>query len=211
MLRNHPTFSPSRVEITYTPIFLGGLMKQCNNTTPISIANKGVYIDKERRRWTRQFNIPMRTEFPPGFPMSTPTLNVQRFLTALNLTSPKHLVTALDVLYGTFWAPPDTDATGTKVWETQVFAGLLKKVIPSEIVDDCLNKMSTKQVKTELSSRTQQAYEDGAFGLPWFQCETVDGQKEGFWGFDHMGQVVRFLGLNETIQDGTTGELKPLL
>lgn len=55
--------------------------------------------------------------------------------------------------------------------------------------------------------------EDGAFGLPWFVGESylaslypqarltvvtatnTQGQTEGFWGFDHLGQVIEHLGL----------------
>merc|ERR1712070_1322164 len=43
--------------------------------------------------------------------------------------------------------------------------------------------------------------EEGAFGLPWFVATDAQGRKEGFWGFDHLGQVVDHLGL-ERVGDG---------
>ena len=42
-LRHHPAFHS--VQINYIPIFLGGLMKACNNTPPIQIKNKGTWIN----------------------------------------------------------------------------------------------------------------------------------------------------------------------
>lgn len=52
--------------------------------------------------------------------------------------------------------------------------------------------------------------EIGAFGLPWFQCRNAEGTEEGFWGFDHLGQVVGFLGLDGEI-DGGRGRVRALL
>lgn len=40
----------------------------------------------------------------------------------------------------------------------------------------------------------------GAFGLPWFECTNSKGETEGFWGVDHMGLVVEFLGLDRSDQ-----------
>jgi len=40
----------------------------------------------------------------------------------------------------------------------------------------------------------------GAFGIPWYECENEKGEKECFWGFDHLGQVVRFLDLDGSVE-----------
>ena len=42
----------------------------------------------------------------------------------------------------------------------------------------------------KLVENTEGAFESGAFGVPWFECEDIGGAREGFWGFDHLGQVV---------------------
>ena len=46
-----------------------------------------------------------------------------------------------------------------------------------------------------LSANTDQAVTDGAFGLPWFVATNAKGETEGYWGFDHIGQVADHLGL----------------
>lgn len=56
--------------------------------------------------------------------------------------------------------------------------------------------------KTALKENTDQAFADGAFGLPWMVCTNSRGQTEGFWGVDHMGQVLQFMGLERPREGG---------
>jgi hypothetical protein len=51
--------------------------------------------------------------------------------------------------------------------------------------------------KKALLENTDKAFAEGAFGLPWMVCTNSKGQKEGFWGVDHLGQVIHFLGLEK--------------
>lgn len=57
-------------------------------------------------------------------------------------------------------------------------------------------------MKELLNKNTNAALEDGAFGLPWFMCTNEKGEKEGFWGVDHLGQVALFLGLDRSADGG---------
>jgi hypothetical protein len=43
---------------------------------------------------------------------------------------------------------------------------------------------------------------DGAFGLPWFVCTNEKGEREEFWGVDHLGQLALFLELDRTADTG---------
>jgi hypothetical protein len=64
---------------------------------------------------------------------------------------------------------------------------------------------STTQGKALLAANTDQAFADGAFGLPWMVCTNAAGATEGFFGVDHLGQVAEFLGLRKgTGSTGTT-------
>jgi len=47
-----------------------------------------------------------------------------------------------------------------------------------------------------LAANTDQAMADGAFGLPWFVATNANGVTKGYWGFDHIGQLVDHLGLD---------------
>ena len=64
-------------------------MKACGNTPPINIkslpstrssvlsspadriVDKGAYMNHERLRWARLFDVPMKETTPPGFPANT--------------------------------------------------------------------------------------------------------------------------------------------
>ncbi|KIW25862.1 uncharacterized protein PV07_08998 [Cladophialophora immunda] len=200
-LRHSPIFE--NVQITYIPILLGGLMKLCNNKTPIEIRNKDRWIDAERLRWARQFHIPMSARFPAGFPK--PTIQLQRFLTSVWMEDQGQrqptLTRALDTLYAALW----TDPTEGDIPDPACFARVLAPVLGRDVVDRHLARLGAAAVKNQLIANTDRAMGDGAFGLPWFQCENAKGQVEGFWGFDHLGQVVRFMEL-----DGR-GEVRALL
>jgi 2-hydroxychromene-2-carboxylate isomerase len=178
-------------------------MKACDNRPPLEIRNKGKWINVERLRWARQFDIPMSQDFPAGFPK--PTLHVQRFLTALNLSRPELLPKALDTLFEALWTEPNESSLP----DPKVFAQVLAKGLPEEVVKDGIEKMASSEVKKELTRCTDLALDQGAFGIPWFQCTDTEGKTEGFWGFDHLGQVVRFLGLDGTLDE--RGALRAVL
>jgi hypothetical protein len=61
---------------------------------------------------------------------------------------------------------------------------------------------STTQGKALLAANTDQAFADGAFGLPWMVCTNAAGATEGFFGVDHLGQVAEFLGLRKGTGSG---------
>lgn len=65
-----------------------------------------------------------------------------------------------------------------------------------------MGKIGDPEVKKMLGTNSDQAMADGAFGLPWFVAENAQGEKESYWGVDHMGQVVDFLGLNRGSEPG---------
>lgn len=84
-------------DVTYVPVFLGGIMRATGNTPPIEIKNKGEWISRERFRWARRFDIPIADEIPPGFPNNT--IQVQRALTAVSLLRPEKLEGTIAALY----------------------------------------------------------------------------------------------------------------
>lgn len=55
------------------------------------------------------------------------------------------------------------------------------------------------EAKAILDGNTQQVFTSGAFGLPWFDCVNAQGEKEGFWGIDHLGRLVDFLQLDDSL------------
>lgn len=62
-------------------------------------------------------------------------------------------------------------------------------------------KVGEAEVKKLLLTNSEKAVEEGAFGLPWFVATNAEGVTEGFWGVDHLGQVVKFLGLDRGVDE----------
>lgn len=174
----------------------------------ISTTDKDKWINVERLRWSRFFAVPMAQSMPDGFPPLT--LTIMRTLCALTASNPNQekLCQSLDALFKAFWL--DRQPTH----QPEVMQQVLKQVLGEEETVKgtppvryrlwkafSLNDLHTaieranNEGKTLLLQNTDKAYDDGAFGLPWFTCTNSEGKTEGFWGVDHLGQVTNFLGL----------------
>ncbi|KAE8147701.1 thioredoxin-like protein [Aspergillus avenaceus] len=193
VLRKSPVFA--KCNITYVPIFLGGLMHACGNTPPVNIKNKDQWIMKERLRWARRFSVPMVEQVPEGFPPVT--LATQRALSAISLKSPGKLIPTIEALYDSFWAQGNI-----KIGQLEGFSPVLEKVFGNSGAQEILKAMNQPSAKDLLKANTDRAFKSGAFGIPWFDCTNTKGETEGFWGIDHLGQVAEFLGLDRDSDQG---------
>ncbi|RDW75110.1 2-hydroxychromene-2-carboxylate isomeras-like protein [Coleophoma cylindrospora] len=192
ILRHDPIFSTC--DITYIPVFLGGIMKSAGNTPPIDIKNKDTWIAAERTRWATRFNIPIIATTPADFPPLT--LPVMRSLCALMLVFPgraqEMLVRGLDAFFKAYWVD------GRNTIDPVVLGEVLREVVEGdEAMLARVRECAAAEGKQVLLENTALAFKEGAFGLPWFVCENAKGEKEGLWGVDHLGCVVDFLGLEK--------------
>ncbi|KAL3963710.1 hypothetical protein ACCO45_000714 [Purpureocillium lilacinum] len=181
VLRHHAVFQGC--DVTYVPIFLGGLMKACGNTAPINITNKKAWINRNRQLWADTLQVPIKKELPDNFPPMT--LGIMRQLAALD---EQRLVQALDALFHDFWVEH------RETHKPEVLGSLLGKVLGSDAAATVAAEASGTG-KAALLRNTDEAFAAGAFGLPWMVCTNAAGQTESFWGVDHLGQVATFLGL----------------
>lgn len=62
-----------------------------------------------------------------------------------------------------------------------------------------LFQSETDKAKQDLNANNEFALKEGAFGLPWFIALNSLGEKDVFWGFDHIGMVAEFLGLRNLV------------
>lgn len=123
--------------------------------------DKDKWINSERHRWAQQFNIPISQDTPPGFPVNT--LPIQRTLTSLSLTHPERLESAISLFYENFWVQWN-DPT-----KPERLSSIVKTIVGSEEeAEKVVGSTKSEEVKKKLASNTNAAFEDGAFGLPWF-------------------------------------------
>lgn len=80
------------------------------------------------------------------------------------------------------------------LFSTLLSSSLCSQKTPRAETTPC-TQSSSDEVKALLRRNTDEAIASGAPGVPWIQATDAQGREEYFWGFDHLGQVVRFLGL----------------
>lgn len=165
----------TNIKFAYVPVLLGGLFKMTGNRSPrealAGIKNKPEYEELETRRFLNRHGL---TTFQrnPFFPVNT--LQIMRGVVAA-----KH--------EGVF--EPYIEAVFSAMWEK----GLKmddREVIRTALNDAGLNadklllRSEDPEIKSELLTNTQKAFDQGAFGSPMFY---VDG--EMFFGKDRLRDV----------------------
>jgi 2-hydroxychromene-2-carboxylate isomerase len=127
-------------------------------------ADKDKWINAERQRWANHFNIPISPDVPPGFPVNT--LPIQRALASLELSHPQKVESAVGLFWENFWVQWN-DPT-----KPENIQAILMTVLGSEEeARKVFGRTKTDEVKKALNGNTSKAFEDGAFGLPWFVGE----------------------------------------
>jgi 2-hydroxychromene-2-carboxylate isomerase len=160
--------------------------------------DKDRWIMNERLRWAKYFSVPINADTPEGFPPLT--LNVMRSIVAMghladngqplsSQPAQAAIVKALDAFFEAYWVK------NRNVVDKDVMADILKAA--GADVAKVTELSAGGEAKQTLLRNTDQAFADGAFGLPWFVCENDEGEREGFWGVDHLGVVLDFLGLEK--------------
>ncbi|KAK3197183.1 hypothetical protein GRF29_1536g926088 [Pseudopithomyces chartarum] len=191
-LQNQAVFK--QCEITYVPVFLGGIMNACGNTPPIKIKNKDKYIDLERRRWAAFLNVPISDGAPANFPANT--LSTGRILTAISVSHPQSLPAALALFWQNYWV------AGIDPTTPDAALAIVTAVLGKEEALKIMEASKSGEIKGKLMKTTEWAINEGAFGVPWFIVTNAEGKTEKYWGIDHLGQVCNHLGLE---RPGTPG------
>ncbi|KAJ4344625.1 uncharacterized protein N0V89_012369 [Didymosphaeria variabile] len=146
-LHNFPAFK--QCDITYVPVFLG---------------DKDKWINTERIRWSNYLNVPVSQSSPPGFP--TNTISIQRVLTAISLSHPASLPSALSLFWQNYWVHWNDPST-----PENLLAIVSTIVGGEEEARRVIEASKGKEVKEKLTENTEWAVREEAFGLPWFLGE----------------------------------------
>lgn len=118
-------------------------------------------------RWASYFNVPISKGSPPGFPIQT--LHLQRVITALSITHPETLTSALALFWQNFWvhwAEPTKPENMLAIVQTLLGGD-------ADEAAKVLEASRGAEVKKKLMENTNLAFKEGAFGLPWFMGELL--------------------------------------
>ncbi|OKL56875.1 hypothetical protein UA08_07763 [Talaromyces atroroseus] len=183
------------VSVEIHPIFLGGIMNGSGNTPPWQIAAKSKYGQLELRRAIRYFDVPP-FEPPSFFPILT--ILPLRAITYIKQTQTRETFEAVFGLYWKWFFYQHRDLSKPDVLQT-----CLLEEFSAEQVRAIMHAAGERKWKDELTARTQEALDRGAFGAPFFwvvktpPSSALDGEGEGaaFWGSDRFHHMWDFLGL----------------
>lgn len=172
-------------------------MAAAKNTTPISITNKKDWIEIERLRTAKALRIPMVEKSPQPFPQ--PTTNTQRALCHIYKTkSQTELIKACDALFKAFWENGTTPINDVK----HIGEALKTTTFSDAEVEEILEGIKSEEAKKTLRRNSEEAFQAGAFGLPWYVATNEKGETQSFWGVDSVGKVLEHLGVEVKSEDG---------
>jgi 2-hydroxychromene-2-carboxylate isomerase len=127
---------------------------------------------------------------PEPFPQNT--LPTMRSMCALQLVRPDKLDEYMTALCKKFWIDLEP------VSKPEVFGKVLAEVLGGEEeAKEVLRMTGEAEAKKLLTTNTEAAFKSGSFGAPWFEAVNSKGEKKGFWGINHLGLMIEFLGLEK--------------
>jgi len=192
VLRSSPAFA--QCEIQYVPVFLGGIMQATGNKPPVTIKNKDTYTARERERWQKYFNVPMSATMPSPFPQLT--IVPMRALCYIERQHPEKLIDAFQALYKALWIESKI------ISDVATISAAFEAAFGKSFAEEVIAAIGSEEIKGALKSNTDQAFNDGCFGLPFFVATNTKGEKDSFWGVDHLGVLMDHLGIEVKRKEG---------
>lgn len=162
-------------QIVWRPMLLGGVFKATGNHSPVEIAAKGKWLQRDLQRWAARYGAPFRNN--PHFPVNT--LVLMRGAAGMQMRAtdfPKYLET----IFHAMWEEP------RNLGDPQELAAVLRRA--GFDADAFLALAHDPAVKEQLKNNTEEAVARGVFGAPTFFVGA-----EMFWGQDRLDFVAAAL------------------
>ena len=164
------------IKIKYKPVLLGGLLKSAGIKANADIPIKGKYMIRDCKLCAEQDGVQFK--FNSYFPIIT--LNLMRCVLVAEKNNFKQ--NFVNKVFDAIWED------GLNLNDNLIVEKLLKNldINPKNFLMEAIEP----KIKNELKKRTDEAYNNGIFGVPTFMINN-----KIFWGQDRLGFV-----LNEAIK-----------
>jgi len=173
------------LHINFKPVFIGALSKGAGSNFFEGLtgsANKSAYMFTDIERSAKYFKIPLRTPESPMYLFGVAgSLKQQRFLTAVKIHYPEALEDASRELWYRCWSE-DMDATKE---QSLIIVGSRAGLSEDQIAH-VIDEMGKDETKEALKRCTQEALNEGAFGLPFMAVHHTKTNVETFFGSDRF-------------------------
>ena len=164
------------IKIKYKPVLLGGLLKSAGIKANADIPIKGKYMIRDCKLCAEQDGVQFK--FNSYFPIIT--LNLMRCVLVAEKNNFKQ--NFVNKVFDAIWKD------GLNLNDNLIVDKLLKNldINPKNFLMEAIEP----KIKNELKKRTDEAYNNGIFGVPTFMINN-----KIFWGQDRLGFV-----LNEAVK-----------
>ncbi|OQE32283.1 hypothetical protein PENSTE_c001G06738 [Penicillium steckii] len=175
--RNRQALESHGIEVEFHPIFLGGVNVGSGNKPPWTLPAKANYGKFDSERACKYFGVaPIKT--PDFFPILS--ILPQRCMIYIKNNYPRERYETTFLSLWEWMYHKNIDISKPE----QLGQLLQSHGYSQDEIKAIISAASTAEYKQALTSNTQAALDQGAYGAPWFWVRNKEGKEEPFFGSD---------------------------
>ncbi|RPA97512.1 thioredoxin-like protein [Choiromyces venosus 120613-1] len=179
------------VSVEFVPIFLRGVNVATGNQPPGTLPAKAAYLAIDIENAKRYFGLSALKK-PSVFPVLT--VKPQRGLIYIKNNFPEETyIEAFRLLWVSLWEQNKDISQEAQLAET--WSGLFKEEELKRIIE----ATGKEEYKDALMENTNEAVQNGAFGVPWSVVRNAKGEETRFFGSDRFHFMWEFLGIGDGV------------
>jgi glutathione S-transferase kappa 1 len=179
------------VQLKLSPVYLGSIMKQSQNSPPAMVPNKANYLTADLQRLSAYYALPI--SIPDYFPeLMFKSLSLMRLLAAVELYYPPRLHALTSILFKFIF-----EANKNVLQPSTITAALSSAGFTAEEQAKLLEAAGSEAVKNSLRTNTEAALSAGTFGVPTFiisKPRDKDFSPQMLFGSDRIHIAAHIMG-----------------
>lgn len=161
------------VNVLWKPVSAAHIFKTDGNAPNTTMKNQGAYLYRDVDRWAKLYEAPF---CHPRMPLRS--IEAMRLHFLADQMGPEAEAAWMDAVFMANFRDGKDIST----------AEVLQELCDQVGIEDGPQGCNHESIKRLLIANTQEAYEAGAPGVPYFVLETEEG-KEVFWGNDRLDWI----------------------
>lgn len=172
------------VEVLWKPVSAGHIFKQDGTRPNVTFHNQERYLRRDVQRWADRYGVPFAPP-APGEPGAMPVnaIHAMRLHFIADQSGPEMEAAWMAAVFGAYFGD------GRDIGDDAVLRDLCQQVGVKDGPEAC----NHESIKRLLVANTQEAYEAGAPGVPYFVLDHDDGTTDVYWGNDRLDWVEKNL------------------
>ncbi|CAO4377384.1 unnamed protein product [Caenorhabditis nigoni] len=183
------------VSISYIPFSLRQVMVTSGNRPPAMLPARSIMLFRDVQRTSKFWDIPLHV--PPKFKewiMKFSTIGAMKLLLVLGEQDSDLMLRAAREMWMRLWSRSE------KIFEDQDYMEVLK-VVGVKNPEEIIKKSKEEKYEKILEENTNKALDTNAYGAPWINVTTSDGEEHPFFGSDRFNLIADLLGQPQPLPD----------